>query len=122
MKIKKYMVFVAVASIILIIGSNSAVAANAIIWDTMVVESGVPAWEEMMDSESWANRASWRQVPYGTTGDYTFTGGAVFEDGNFYLFFPIGYKNSVQHAQPLLASKYSDGTIGGSPAFYGSNN
>jgi hypothetical protein len=90
---KKYIVFVAIASIIFMIGANSVLAGNAVIWDSMVKETKGKLYYEFKDSLAWSNKANWHQVPYGTIG-YTFVGDPILDNGNFWLHLQSSYMNS----------------------------
>ena len=56
---------------------------DAKVWDTMVKD--YDKFYAFDDSLAWANKANWKQVPYGTT-NYNFIGSPVLEEGSFWLY------------------------------------
>jgi uncharacterized protein involved in type VI secretion and phage assembly len=90
--------------------ADTAIADPAIIWDTMVKDDD--KFYAFDDSLAWANKASWVQVPYGTT-DYNFIGSAVVENGNFWL-----YLHETHSDSPFLYANV-DGVPGTVAELYG---
>jgi hypothetical protein len=84
---KKYIILVAFASIIFLTGADGVLAGNAILWDSNILggEPDGSNFRAFTESSAWANKANWKQVPYGTTS-YTFVGDPIIDNGNFWLF------------------------------------
>ncbi len=75
---------------------------DVIIWDTNQHYTG----NQFPMGEAFANKASWTQVPYGTT-NYTFNGDAMIENEYFYLFLFSSTLDAVG-----VYAKYDGGNYG----------
>ena len=94
MNIKKCWLL-ATIGVIFLSGINLVEASNAIIWDTGTQED---KFYRITDSNAWANKANWIQVPYGNT-NYNFVGDAILDNGNLLIFLhSSGYDSPFMYA------------------------